>query len=206
MEYLINPNYTVFDLIIQGLISVFVTILFTAIFFDFILFSRRERVKKEKKSIVETGTMTLFFLAFLFVLRSGVLVLEMPNENIKRLVMIIGTILIGAGCFLNILGRINLGRNWANHIKIYDEHRLVKGGVYSLVRHPLYSSIMLMFFGGCLVYRSLSGFFSVVFVFIPFMYYRAKQEEALLSQTFWEYASYKKSTGMFFPKIFKDRR
>jgi protein-S-isoprenylcysteine O-methyltransferase Ste14 len=199
-------NLTAFDLVIQGTISIFVTILFTSIFFDFILFSRKERVRKEKKSIVETGTMTLFFIAFLLIVRSGILVIEMPKENMKRAIMVLGTLLIGCGCLANILGRINLGRNWANHIKIYDEHRLVKWGVYRIVRHPLYSSIMLMFFGGCLVYRSLLGFLAVVFIFIPFMYYRGKQEEELLSQTFGEYADYKKSTGMFFPKIFKGRR
>jgi protein-S-isoprenylcysteine O-methyltransferase Ste14 len=110
------------------------------------------------------------------------------------------------GCFANIFGRINLGRNWANHIKIYEEHTFVKRGVYKIVRHPLYSSIMLMFFGACMVYRSLLGFFSVVLVFIPFMFYRAKQEEFLLIQAFGEYNDYIKSTGMFFPKIYKRRR
>ncbi|MGK0469242.1 MAG: protein-S-isoprenylcysteine O-methyltransferase Ste14, partial [Clostridium sp.] len=42
----------------------------------------------------------------------------------------------------------------------------------------------------------------VTFIFIPFMYYRAKQEETLLIQTFSEYNDYIKRTGMFFPKIF----
>ena len=40
-------------------------------------------------------------------------------------------------------------------------------------------------------------------VFIPFMYYRAKQEEKELVKVFPEYNNYKKNTGMFFPKIFR---
>ena len=38
-------------------------------------------------------------------------------------------------------------------------------------------------------------------IFIPFMYYRAKQEEKELVKEFKEYKDYSKKTGMFFPKI-----
>ena len=43
-------------------------------------------------------------------------------------------------------------------------------------------------------------------VFIPFMYYRAKQEEKELIKTFKEYKKYRKETGMFFPKIIRGKK
>lgn len=190
-----------FNLIIQGIISFSVMALLFSVFIDFMLFSRSDNVQKERKSIVETGTMTFFFVVYYFILLSKVGSIEMASQTIKQFMMILGTVMIIAGCAANIKGRFNLGKNWANQIKIYKEHTLVQTGMYRIVRHPLYASIIFMFYGGCLVYRDILAFAAVSVVFVPFMYYRAKQEETLLMQRFPEYEKYKKRTGMFFPVI-----
>lgn len=192
-----------FSFIIQLIICTSVLGLFVSILIDFTLYTRDEHIKKEKKSIVETGTMTLFLVAFYLILMTKIGIFPIYYNNLKHIIIIIGTLAIVSGCFINITGRFNLGSNWANHIKIYDEHTLVQKGMYKIVRHPLYASIMLMFYGACLVYRNILCFFAVTFIFIPFMYYRAKQEETLLIQAFPEYKDYKRRTGMFFPKIIK---
>lgn len=192
-----------FSFIIQLIICTSVLGLFVSILIDFTLYTRDEHIKKEKKSIVETGTMTLFLVAFYLILMTKIGIFPIYYNNLKHIIIIIGTLAIVSGCFINITGRFNLGSNWANHIKIYDEHTLVQKGMYKIVRHPLYASIMLMFYGTCLVYRNILCFFAVTFIFIPFMYYRAKQEETLLIQAFPEYKDYKRRTGMFFPKIIK---
>lgn len=197
-----NPFY----FFIQSIICLCVTILFLSILLDFVYYSRKEKVTQEKKSMVDTGTMTLFFFAIYLIIVNKIGVLNVSNTLLKNTLIILGTIGIITGCCMNIIGRFNLGRNWANHIKIYDEHVLVHEGMYRLVRHPLYASIMLMFYGSVLVYRNILCLILITFIFIPFMYYRAKQEENLLSNTFKEYAEYKKKTGMFFPKIIKRKR
>lgn len=190
-----------FSFIIQLIICSSVVALFVSIIIDFTLYTRDDHIKKEKKSIVETGTMTLFLVAFYLILITKIGIVPIYDHNLKNLIILLGTLAIVSGCIMNIMGRFNLGSNWANHIKIYDEHTLVQKGMYKVVRHPLYASIMLMFYGACLVYRNLLCFIAVTFIFIPFMYYRAKQEETLLIQTFPDYNDYKKRTGMFFPKI-----
>lgn len=195
-----------FTFIIQLIICSSVLCLFVSILIDFALYTRDEHVNKEKKSIVETGTMTLFFIAFYFAVLSKKGVVPIYNTYLKNSIIILGTIAIVTGCIFNIIGRFNLGSNWANHIKIYAEHTLVRNGMYKIVRHPLYASIMLMFYGACLIYRSYLCFLLVSLIFIPFMYYRAKQEEALLTQIFNEYSNYRKTTGMFFPKIIKRKK
>jgi protein-S-isoprenylcysteine O-methyltransferase Ste14 len=192
-----------FSFIIQLIICSSVLALFVSILIDFTLYTRDEHIKKEKKSIVETGTMTLFLFSFYLILITKIGIVPIYNSNLKHIVIITGTLAIVSGCIVNILGRFNLGSNWANQIKIYDEHTLIQNGMYKIVRHPLYASIMLMFYGACLVYRNILCFLAVTFIFIPFMYYRAKQEETLLILTFYEYNDYKKTTGMFFPKILK---
>lgn len=196
-----------FEVIIQTILSLCIFSIFLAIFIDFALYSRKGQVHKEKKSIVETGTMTLFFLLFCGIVKSQMGFLSIPDKRINGTLIILGTLMIALGTCMNIMGRMNLGRNWANQIKIYDEHTLVRTGMYQWVRHPLYASIIYMFYGACLVYRNQLAFLAVTLVFIPFMYYRAKQEENLLGQRFSEYYHYQQKTGMFFPKIlpFKER-
>ena len=192
-----------FSFVIQLIICSSVLALFISILIDFTLYTRDENVKKEKKSIVETGTMTLFLFAFYLILITKVGIVPIHDNNLKYTMIILGTFAIVFGCIMNILGRFNLGSNWANHIKIYQKHILIEKGMYKIVRHPLYASIMLMFYGACLVYRNIICFIAVTFIFIPFMYYRARQEEILLMETFSEYSDYKNRVGMFFPRLFK---
>ncbi|MCP4219077.1 MAG: isoprenylcysteine carboxylmethyltransferase family protein, partial [bacterium] len=104
-------------------------------------------------------------------------------------------------CGFNIVGRIQLGRNWANHIRIYEAHTFVARGVYRVVRHPLYASIIWMFLAAGLVYCNWAALLATGLVFIPMMIFRAKQEERLLTRQFKEYRDYREKTGMFFPKI-----
>lgn len=144
--------------------------------------------------------MFAFFLIFYVLIRFKIG--ELIIDNILRTYLIlIGLIFVVVGCAINIVGRFNLGTNWANQIKIYNTHKLIRTGVYGLVRHPLYASLMLMFYGACLVYPNYLAFLANTLIFIPFMYYRAKQEEYLLTKTFKEYKQYQKEVGIFFPKI-----
>ncbi len=180
-------------------------ILFSAIAYDFFKYGGQVNVVKEKKSIVETGSMTAFFLLYYAVNQFVQWQIDV-GETWALILAIIGTAMVLLGAVLNVYGRISLSHNWANHIKIYEHHELVKTGLYQYVRHPLYATIILMFIGGSLVFRNIVGLALVLLFFIPFMAYRAKQEERLLELNFQEYAIYRAKTGMFVPKIFKIKR
>lgn len=175
-------------------------ILFSAILSNFAE-SKNKKIVQEKRSIVETGTMTLFFLGVYLLIRFKIGEIILP-ESFQIVLVIIGLFMIILGTFVNVVGRFNLGQNWANQVKIYDDQTFSQKGVYLIVRHPLYASIMLMFYGACLVHPNYLAFFSVTFIFIPMMFYRARQEEILLMQRFRDYKKYREKVGMFFPKIF----
>ena len=172
-----------------------------AVFKDFEKFHQRKEVKKEKKSLVETGTMFLFFFLFYGLIRFRVGVVNLDNNNLHSMFIIFGLVLVVLGTVVNIKGRFDLGKNWANQIKIYEDHKMITSGMYALVRHPLYASLIWMFFGATLVYTNYLAFLANLLIFIPFMTWRAKQEEALLLQEFSGYQNYQKTTGRFFPKF-----
>ena len=186
----------------ERVIAASVIAVFAAVMVDFAKYGDRGAVKKGRRSIVATGSMIGFFAVFCLViyLRWG----SIHFDDAMAMTMIIaGTSMVFAGAAMNIAGRLRLGGNWANHIRIYDGHTLVRRGIYKIVRHPLYASIMLMLFGGSVAYRNWLGAVLAACVFVPFMYYRAKQEERLLQEEFAEYGEYRKKTGMFFPKLWR---
>ncbi len=183
-----------------GMISIPVIALFVAILVDFLLYDQRKEVKASKKSIVATGTMVLFYVGYMQLIRFDILELD---PLLPRWATLIGVGMIYLGSALNILGRLTLKANWANHIKIYEDHKLITTGIFKFVRHPLYASLFVMLFGGALAFSNLACVLLTALVFIPFMTYRARQEEKMLIEAFPDYLAYKAKTGMFFPKLWR---
>ncbi len=185
--------------ICEKIIIISVIAVFIAVLLDFIIYNGKNAIKKSKQSVVATGSMIGFIAIYYIVLRLNLGVVKIESSSL----IVLGTAMILVGTIINIVGRLTLKGNWANHIKIYKDHYLVNQGIYKSIRHPLYASIMLMLFGGSLVYRNWLSFVMTLFVFIPFMFYRARQEESLLQEELLEYKEYKKNTGMFFPKFWR---
>jgi protein-S-isoprenylcysteine O-methyltransferase Ste14 len=190
-----------FEAVISTLITVSVISVFVAVLTDFTLYAENNDVIKKKRSLVATGSMIAFFLVYYAVARLGIGTIEILNDALYYVLLSTGTLLILVGAAANILARLALKNNWSDHIKIYQDHRLMTGGVYHLVRHPMYASIMVMLLGGVLVYRNWLALLLTLLIFIPMMTYRARQEETLLEAQFGDYAAYRQNTGMFFPRI-----
>jgi protein-S-isoprenylcysteine O-methyltransferase Ste14 len=195
-----NP-FLILELANVVLIWIAVLIIFFAIFLNLKNSQTNDKVKKEKKSIVETGSMIGFFVVFYLVIKFRLGVLGYNNLSLRIPLIILCWIVIAIGVYFNVAGRLALGKNWANQVRIYKNQTLVSNGVYRIVRHPLYASLIWMFYAASLIYLNYLAFLLNTFIFVPFMYYRAKQEEGLLEKQFKNYKEYKKSVGMFFPKF-----
>lgn len=191
------------NIIVGALSSLGIIILFLGIYINFERAKRQKNIRKKRKSIVETGTMTLFYFFIYFIIVKKIGYFRVENVEVENIIRLLGALSILIGGVLNIIGRLNLGKNWANHIIIYETHTFVTKGLYSIVRHPLYSSIMLMFYGASLAFSNYMVIVLTSIIFIPFMNYRAKQEEEELLKIFPEYKEYKKRVWRFFPKIIR---
>ncbi len=88
--------------------------------------------------------------------------------------------------------------------KAYAEDTLRTKGVYSICRHPLYSSFIFFTVPGiCLLFKSWIAF-SVPFVMYVFLKVLIKEEEDYLSERFGaEYEKYKSEVSLVFPKIWR---
>jgi protein-S-isoprenylcysteine O-methyltransferase Ste14 len=114
----------------------------------------------------------------------------------------VGLFFMAFGAVFNVWGRIFLKTNWANHVRIYADQRLVTTGPYRIVRHPLYASIIWMFLGAAIAYLNPLAAVETALIFIPAMVYRSNLEEQELGKTFGDdYSNYQQKTGRFFPKM-----
>ena len=161
------------------------------------------RPQADVRRRIRTPVATLSMLAFLAAisavvwLRIGAIILPEPT---RRGAMMLGLVIMLGGAVLNLAGRVNLGRNWADQVTEYGDQSLVRHGAYALVRHPLYASLTWMFVGAALVYRNLLVLGATLLVFLPAMVVRARQEERLLGKRFPEYDEYRRRVGMLFPR------
>ena len=186
--------------IINFVIILGIILIYTYVFYNFYHAKKRiGKKKKEVKSVVETASMSFFFLIIACVINLGCGTYSFHNTILNIVFLVIYILSIAT----NLLGRYYLGNNWGNNVVIYTDHTLVTNGVYRIVRHPLYASIIWAIYSIGVLRSNYCVFLLNTIVFIPFMYYRAKQEEKELIKVFKEYEDYQKKTGMFFPNIYK---
>ena len=205
-EFIRNMFQTIIDkigleqMIINYVIVLGIILIYAYVIYNFIHAKKRKsKKKKEVKSIVETASMSAFFILIALVVNLGWGTYSYHNTILNIIFLVIYIISI----IINLLGRYYLGNNWGNNIVIYTDQTLVTNGVYRIVRHPLYASIIWAIYSIGVLKSNYCVFILNTIVFIPFMYYRAKQEEKELVRVYKEYEEYQKKTGMFFPNIFK---
>jgi len=158
-------------------------------------------VKVRRRSPVATASMLGFLLVVYVLIHQRIGEFQVPSLPAVLALSVAGAALVLIGCAVNILGRLRLGGNWANQVTVYEEQTLVTGGVFGLVRHPLYASLIWMFVGASLVYLNTAALAATLLVFVPAMRYRAAQEERLLSERFPEYKSYQSRVGRLIPRM-----
>lgn len=123
------------------------------------------------------------------------------GETINE-VNFIGNLFIVLAILLWIASKRQLGLNWSPRIAIRDKHTITNTGPYRFVRHPIYSSYILLSLGVILATTN-------PMVFLPYclttliVLSRVPQEEKALRNFFGpKYEEYSLHTGKLFPKLF----
>ena len=121
------------------------------------------------------------------------------NAPISGTLGIIGAVLCVLGVGLAIWARVHLGRNWSPAPALKQEHELVRSGPYALVRHPIYTGIILAALGSTLT----SPVWLIMFFIVSSMFiWRVYVEENLMIQQFPnQYPEYKERTWALIPFV-----
>ncbi|MBN3910614.1 MAG: isoprenylcysteine carboxylmethyltransferase family protein [Nostoc sp. NMS1] len=124
------------------------------------------------------------------------------NTSVDQCLTIIAIFLVCAAVFVSQVAIKALGK-FFDRLIIKSDHQLVTDGIYSLIRHPIYTSYILLFLGFCVILQSLWGLGLVLTVCVIWFGNRIAIEEQMLEERFGEeYQSYCRQTKRLFPYLY----
>src|SRR5215469_12689175 len=94
----------------------------------------------------------------------------------------IGLALTVAGLCFAVWARLHLGKYWSGRVTLKENHRVVQTGPYALVRHPIYSGLILALLGTAITLGTISAFAGFAFMLISLVRKLKIEETWLLSQ------------------------
>jgi len=112
-----------------------------------------------------------------------------------------GLVLTIAGIAFAIWARFYLGRNWSGRPTIKEGHTLIRSGPYALVRHPIYTGIVLAMFGTAIAVGEIRGLIGTLLVLIAFKI-KSRLEESFMTEQFGDqYNVYKQQVKALVPFV-----
>jgi len=109
--------------------------------------------------------------------------------------------LVALGLGFSAAARVWLGRNWSSNVTVKQDHELIRSGPYALVRHPIYTGLLLALIGTALMvdnWRALIGLAIMVGAIVR----KLKIEERFMTEQFGEaYARYRAQVAMLVPFV-----
>ena len=170
------------------------------------ILGRMTRVKSgETKSqdkysliVVQIAVMTGMFLGiFCGLNKFGVLSLDPIITATWGLIFLI------AGIVFRWTAILTLRKYFSVYVRIREDHKVVKNGLYKYLRHPSYTGSLISFFGLGLYFRSIwSILFLMVPLFLAYLYRMNCEEKALIQALGNEYIEYTKSTKRLIPWVY----
>lgn len=126
------------------------------------------------------------------------LILLTPRSPSDALWDSLSTVLILLGTTMAILAVLDLGRSMSI---MPEARRLVTGGLYGRIRHPLYLAEEIAVLGFCLQFRTWQAA-PILMVHLYFQIRRMDWEEGILAKAFPGYAEYKQRTCRLLPGLY----
>jgi protein-S-isoprenylcysteine O-methyltransferase Ste14 len=112
------------------------------------------------------------------------------------------TILCLAGLMFCVWARATLGRNWSGTITLKEDHELIERGPYRIVRHPIYTGLLVMYLATAILSGRTGGLIlGVPMVFASFWIKLRDEEKIMLQQFPEQYAAYQQRTARIIPFI-----
>ncbi len=128
--------------------------------------------------------------------------LQAPIYTLKTPTDIAGTTIFIAGLLIRIAAQATLKRNYSGTLRIREGHTLITHGIYSHVRHPVYTGVILSALAIPIYTTSLPGLL-IALLGIPLFNHRIRNEEKMLTQEYGhQYTEYIKTTPKLIPRIY----
>jgi protein-S-isoprenylcysteine O-methyltransferase Ste14 len=113
----------------------------------------------------------------------------------------VGGVFCIVGLGFAVLGSIALGRSLSPFPKPKEKGTLVESGIFSIVRHPIYSGFSLAALGWSLIWNSIAALVAAL-VLLAFFDIKARREGRWLEEKFPGYAAYKLRVKKLIPFVY----
>ncbi len=141
-------------------------------------------------------------VCLIFAKQIGVPWLDRQLFSVTVAIALAGLLVVLMGVVFSIWARLMLGDNWSNRVTVKEDHTLVLSGPYRIVRHPIYSGILLGMLGSALQRGEVRSFVGVAICGFSF-WLKSRAEEQFMVQTFGEeYLQYRRKVKALAPFIF----
>jgi protein-S-isoprenylcysteine O-methyltransferase Ste14 len=114
---------------------------------------------------------------------------------------VLGAVLIVIGLIIVALARFQLGAAWTALPRPVAGGQLATGGIYGIVRNPIYDAVILLGLGGSLATGSVIGLVLCV-VLAAFFDLKVRREEAWLRERYAGYDDYAHRVKRFIPSVY----
>lgn len=128
------------------------------------------------------------------------------SSSTRAWMLTIGSLLYFPGMGILVWARLTLGKNYfvstGFGAQLFKDHQLVTNGPYAIVRHPMYTGLILAALGALLIYFTWTTAYFALFA--PLTMVRARREEVALSEEFGDqWKEYSQRVPMLFPKLWR---
>jgi len=117
----------------------------------------------------------------------------------------LGLLMLAVGIAFAVWARLYLGRNWSGTVTVKQNHELIRSGPYRLVRHPIYTGLLLAILGTAVAFGEWRGLLAFALL-TGSLSLKLRIEERFMSESFpKEYARYRAEVPALIPHIGRAR-
>ena len=125
-----------------------------------------------------------------------------PSLELLEPITWLGLALGVGGVAFALWAIVAIGRHYDLELEVHADHEVVRTGPYRLVRHPIYTGLLIHLIGACLATGNLLLAAGTFLVVLPIFYLRARIEEELLRKQLGPaYDAYAREVGMVIPFV-----
>jgi protein-S-isoprenylcysteine O-methyltransferase Ste14 len=121
-------------------------------------------------------------------------------------VYLAGATIVAAGLAFAIWARWSLGRNWSGIVTVKQDHELIREGPYRIVRHPIYTGLLLGLIGSAIARDEWRGVLAVVIAWLA-LWRKLRLEERWMINEFGDaYRRFRAEVPALVPNPFRRAR
>jgi protein-S-isoprenylcysteine O-methyltransferase Ste14 len=141
----------------------------------------------------------------------GVILLAFPGYHLSSanpslwpqsvVTLAIGLCLAVSGVGIAVWARRHLGKYWSGRITLKMDHHVIQSGPYALVRHPIYSGVLLALLGTVISIGTVQSCIAIALMFASFVLKLTLEERWLCAHLGTEYEQYRRRVKALIPCI-----